>query len=250
MRSIFRLVVIIFLAFGIQNLYAQCIPGDTLSCPDPENNGEICPDSLALVFVGVPYHQELTMIPPSSIDTLGYTADLYHISLESIDGLPEGITWETNTDDNIFHAGVYYCILFSGTTNANPGEYPIKIEVDLYIKFLNDTLVLPGLIDSTSISVNVKWDPDDIDENNESELISKVWPNPLSTKLYLEFAENFNESAEIEIFNMMGNLLFYQRYDAGLTVINIDLSLLPKGVFMLSVKKDGIRQNKLITKFR
>ncbi|MDX1285096.1 MAG: hypothetical protein R3182_08795, partial [Draconibacterium sp.] len=68
MKRIIQLTVILFaLFFGTQYAYSQCTPLDSTSCPDPEENGQICPNILDTVIVGSEYMQEVTILPPSKI---------------------------------------------------------------------------------------------------------------------------------------------------------------------------------------
>ncbi len=250
MKRFIQLTFVIFLLFfGIQKVNSQCTPGDSISCPDPENNGEICPDILTPVFVGVEYSQEVTILAPPVLDTNDITIPLHHITLIEIGNLPEGISWEGNSINNEFLVGTYYCILLSGTTQVDAGIYPIKIVVDVYSSIGGNPIFLGQSIDSTSLTIHVKWDPDDIAENKEQHLINKVWPNPFSTKLYVELTENINETVEVEVFNMMGSRMFHQQYDGNSTVFNLDLSFLPEGVFMLGIKYRGKRYMQMVAKY-
>ena len=104
------------------NTMAQCIPGDSISCPDPENNGQICPDTIAPAYRGIDYTQDITFLAPAKIDTLSLSIDVYNITLVDIEGLPQGMEWETNAEDNEFYPEIYYCILFSGNTAVDTGN--------------------------------------------------------------------------------------------------------------------------------
>ena len=246
------LLISLFLPFffPMHLLQAQCTPGDEESCPDPENNGQICPDSIAPVIIGLPYNQEITMLPPSEIDTLGITAELFFIKLVSIDGLPEGIDWVTNTEDNIFQAGIYYCILFSGTSNAEEGLYPIKIEVNLYVNFFGDTLEVPGLIDSTSISMAVIHDYTAIGENSAESFVSNMWPNPFRKSLNIELSQTATSPVELKIYNMLGQVVYYRTYSPGTTqgILEVDGEYLPEGMYFISLESDKKRYTQLISR--
>lgn len=249
-KSTLTLILIIPFLFFVNQAVAQCTPGNEESCPDPEGNGEICPDTLAPVIISEPYHQEVTMIPPTEIDTLGYTAELYHIKLASIEGLPEGIAWETNSEGNIFDAGVYYCILFSGTSNAEEGVYPIKVVVDLYIKFLNDTLVLPGIVDSTSISMLVMQNASTIGERSVSPLVTNTWPNPFRDEFNIKLADSQTDPVELKIYNLLGQVVYNQYYQPRTSsdALKIEAEYLPDGVYFMSVKSNNERFTQLVTK--
>lgn len=245
------LFLIIPLFFYVNLTLAQCTPGDEESCPDPENNGQICPDSVAPVIIGVDYHQEITMLPPSEIDTLNITAELYYIKLVSIEGLPDGIDWVTNTDDNIFEAGTYYCILFSGNSTADEGTYPIKIEVDLYVKFFGDTLEVPGLVDSTSISMQV-MQPNAVGENGSFDFVTNVWPNPFQDELNIELVSSPNNPVELRIYNMLGQTVYNKIYSTASTdgILRIDAAFLPEGMYFVAIKNNNEQYTRLISRSR
>ncbi|MEJ2595024.1 MAG: T9SS type A sorting domain-containing protein [bacterium] len=227
---------------------AQCTPGDEVSCPDPENNGEICPDTLAPVFVNTAYHQEITMLPPSEIDTLNLNFDLHHITLIAVEGLPAGISWVTNAENDEFMAGIYYCILFSGQTTSPPGEYPLKIVVDLYALIAGDPVNIFTLTDSTSLSLEVKEGSSNIRE--ESGLISGVFPNPFHDKLLVRLSEDLNEPVDIHIYDLTGRVVFSRQWNTTGATQDIHLSLqeLPSGLYFLSVVQDKRKHSRLISK--
>jgi hypothetical protein len=228
---------------------SQCTPLDAETCPDPENNGEICPDTLAPVYVDVEYNQEATILAPPKIDTGGITIPLHHITLVSVDNLPEGITWETNALDNEFLVGTYYCILLSGTSGADVGDYPLKIVVDVYGNVGSTPVYLGESVDSTSLSIKVKWDPNGIEENGMSLQIGKVWPNPFSTELFIEPYPSVDGKCTIEIYNIIGNRLYQTELShLNKDVIKINLPDLPDGTFILSMLYEGRRYIQLVSK--
>ena len=59
MKTISTFIIAIFL-IGISpaTTIAQCTPGDETSCPDPENNGEVCPAVLPNGIIGKEYKQK------------------------------------------------------------------------------------------------------------------------------------------------------------------------------------------------
>ncbi|HDO26650.1 MAG TPA: T9SS type A sorting domain-containing protein [Bacteroidetes bacterium] len=241
-------LVMAFTFLGSASLFAQCAPGDSLSCPDPEGNGQICPDTLEPAFIAVPYHQEITFIAPVEIDTLGMQVTLDHVTLVSVDGLPEGIDWQTNAENNEFTAGIYYCILFSGTTNGPPGNYPLKIVVDVYGIVLNQVVKLMTTEDSTSLSMVVKWDPNTISEY--SGFFKKIWPNPFNDVLNIELAESITTSCQLEVYNLLGNPV-YQKTIPGTALekkLQFDGSFLPGGIYFIRLKYNGHRYTGMVYK--
>lgn len=247
-KKILFFLVMVFTFLGAGTSYAQCTPGDSLSCPDAEGNGQICPDSLQPVFIAVPYQQEVTFIAPLEIDTSGFQVTLHHVTLVSVDGLPEGLDWQTNAENNEFMAGIYYCILFSGTTNGPPGTYPLKVVVDVYGVVLNQVVKLMTTVDSTSLSMVVQWDPNTISEY--SGFFKKIWPNPFTNVLNIELAESINTPCQLAVYNLLGNLVYQKTIPANTLkqIVQFDGSFLPGGVYFIRLKYNGHRYTGMVYK--
>jgi len=242
------LIGLLFATLGPAMAFAQCTPGDSISCPDPENNGQICPDTLAPVYISVPYHQEITFIAPEEIDTMGFTAQLHHVTLVSVDGLPDGFDWQTNADNNEFTAGIYYCILFSGTTNGPPGQYPLKIKVDVYGYVMGTVTKLMTTLDSTSLFLDVGWDPNVITEY--SGFLKKIWPNPFSTDLYIELAEPIQSECRLQVYNLLGRKIFQETFSPGSfeRKLQFNGSFLPEGIYFIRLKYNGHQYTGMVYK--
>ncbi|NQU52640.1 MAG: T9SS type A sorting domain-containing protein [Bacteroidetes bacterium] len=251
MKRFIQLTILLFVLFiGLQHTYSQCTPADSIDCPDPEENGQICPKIPDTVFVGLEYLQEVTILPPPKLDTNNLTITIHHITLRELGNLPAGITWESNVENNEFMAGTYYCLRLSGTTYADPGAYPVKIAVEAFTKIGNTIISLGQTIDSTTLSIIVEGSPNAIAENTEPSSIIEVWPNPFSVMLNIALFENPNEVVEIEIFNIVGNRVYYRKINEYTTVYKANLSLLSEGVYILSIKNNNKRHLKKIVKHR
>ncbi|NOX85224.1 MAG: T9SS type A sorting domain-containing protein [Chlorobi bacterium] len=247
-KKIHFLFVVLFMLFGSATVIAQCTPGDSISCPDPEGNGQICPDTLEPVYINVPYDQEITFMAPEEIDTLGITAQIHHVTLVSIEGFPEGLDWQTNAENNEFTAGIYYCILFSGTTNGPPGTYPLKIVVDVYGIVLGNVVKLMTTEDSTSLSLEVKWDPNTISEY--SGFLKKMWPNPFSDNLYIELTEPIESSVLLQVYNLLGRKVYEKTFTAGNRDMKLRFrgSFLPDGIYFIRLKYNGHQYTGMVYK--
>ena len=86
------------------------------------------------------YNQQFTIIAPPEYDIEGTIIPLHHIKIVDVKNLPPGITWETNASDSVFMVGEYYCVLLSGICNET-GTFPLKIVVDVYIRFFWTTCI-------------------------------------------------------------------------------------------------------------
>ena len=190
--------------------FAQCTPGDSISCPDPENNGEVCPAVLPTIYDGVEYSQQFTVLAPPEFDTLGTVVPLHHITLLDVMNLPQGIEWQSNAPNNEFFTGTYYCVLLSGLTNANAGNYPLKIVVDIYASILGTPVKLATVEDSTSISVDVALNPNSIFENRANDENIAVWPLPFTNEFNVQLKTYSGGEALVEIYNMLGSNVLHQ----------------------------------------
>jgi hypothetical protein len=229
--------------------YGQCTPGDETTCPDPENNGEVCPAVLPNGIIGKAYNQQFTIIAPPEYDIEGTIIPLHHIKIVDVKNLPPGITWETNASDSIFMVGTYYCVLLSGICNET-GTFPLKIVVDVYIDFFGQPVYATQISDSTSISMKVTWDPDGIDSYQESTLAIKLWPNPFQNDIYFELPENDNNLVDVEIYSILGKILMSKSFSGNVNSnkYRLDISHLHEGTYLLKVNSGDKQVSKLIRK--
>ena len=236
--TLFTGVLLLFLNI---NSFSQCTPGNAITCPDPENNGEICPDSLPDLTLGEYYAESITILPPPEVEVIpGYPpVVLHHIQVMDIQNLPPGISWVSNAPDSIFMVGTYYCILLDGTP-TDTGTYFLKIIVDAYIPGIggSDPIFLGTTIDSASVALTVLNNQYGINEldNNALKFISAV-PNPFSGSTEIKFISKEKSEIEFAVYNLVGEKIFKQSIFAssGENTINYDGSCLPKGLYIFSV---------------
>lgn len=232
---------ILCLVFGLflaQATFGQCTPGDSLSCPDPENNGEVCPESLPNAMVNQLYQQEFTILaPPAYHDSLtGFNIDLHHIKLLDVGNLPPGISWISNTEDSVFMVGTYYCVLMEGTPTET-GEYPLEIQVEIYVNFFGTPVLADTIIDSTSLKIDV------IEESGlkETRLFTiqslETFPNPFDSQVEIVFNLTEPEEITIEVYNMLGKIIHSEIIKAnfGENKLQFDGSKLKPGIYFCSL---------------
>ena len=236
-------ITLICLSFGIfimNKLNAQCTPGDSLTCPDPENNGQICPATLAEANTNQAYMQEFTILPPPEyiIDSVNnIVIELHHIIIKDIGNLPDGISWQPNADDSIFMVGTYCCVLLSGTPTVAVHDR-LKIEVDIYVPgILGSPPIFAGTItDSTSLTIDVN--PTGITEFGAKALrLIDARPNPFSTNLDLTYFVAEPGTIYFQFFNLLGGLIHQETINTqyGENHIHFDGSMLKPGVYMYSI---------------
>ncbi|MCS6935598.1 MAG: T9SS type A sorting domain-containing protein [Chitinophagales bacterium] len=86
-------------------------------------------DSLPCAQIGVLYDQKVDMqIPPSTVFQ-GNNATINWIRIDSIENLPCGICWRSNSANNQFNGNSAGCIRLTGTTYDKPGQYKLRIRI-------------------------------------------------------------------------------------------------------------------------
>ncbi len=234
--SILIIATIGLLSVNVSN--AQCTPGDSISCPDIENNGELCPDTLPGAIAGQLYHQDFTILAPPE-----YTADsiifipLHHIKLMDIENLPAGISWVSNAEDSIFMVGTYYCVLMEGTPTL-AGHYPLKIKVGVYINVGEIPVYAGEVTDSTSLFIDVIWDPDGISnpETGNFRLINSG-PNPFYATTQIGLYVIHPEKIYLDIYNLLGIRLYHEEafLDSGENFFRFNGASLSEGMYFYTV---------------
>lgn len=219
----------------------QCTPGDETTCPDPENNGQVCPATMPDATIDQMYSQEFTILPPPEYvldSSSGTVIQLHHIKIKDVGNLPPGISWVSNAEDSIFMVGTYYCVLLDGTPTEK-GSFKLEIEVDVYIPgVLGSPPIFVGTFtDSTSLSMNVT-DPNGIGEfSPERFSMVSAAPNPFTQFSRLSFESAEPDKYMFELLDITGNLIIQQSFKAkqGLNVLPINGSELQAGVYLFKL---------------
>ncbi len=250
MKTIFTLIISAFLlTMNPAISYGQCTPGDETTCPDTENNGEVCPAVLPNAIIDREYSQEFTIIAPPEYEWNEQIIPLHHLKIVDVTNLPPGVTWQTNASDSIFMVGTYYCVLLSGVS-AETGNFPLKIVVDVYVNFLGNPIYATQVVDSTSISMKVTWDPDGIESYQENSLVINLWPNPFNNELYFDLPDNENKTVSIQLFSILGNRLLSKSFTDHeyREQYRLDVSHLPNGTYLLKVNSGTKQVSRLVQK--
>ncbi len=242
-RKIFTLFILLPFIFIALDSFSQCEPATPEQCPDPDNNGAICPDTLAIGYAGFPYSQVATIVSPQ-VYIMNDTTEvaLHHIVLQEIGNLPPGYSWHTNAPDNIFMAGGYYCALISGTTDS-VADYALRIVVDVY------AVIFPGLppikvataIDSTSLTL-VVLDDSGIKENANSSFFARQnIPNPFQSETRVEFYSEKPGRIDFEVYSMLGEKVYAEKLEAarGENVLVFNGQKLPEGSYFYILRSES-----------
>ena len=155
-----------------------------------------------------------------------------------IGNLPEGITWESNAEDNVFNVGTYYCVLLEGTPIL-AGNYPMHITVDIYIPGIlgSPPINVGTVVDSTSLSIDVS--PSGVLELNSSSLFDMdISPNPFTDHIDISFIVNDSRQIFIELYDITGTLISKESIvaQAGQNTTHFDGSALQPGIYIYSIR--------------
>jgi hypothetical protein len=249
MKKRLRLLVFILLGFAaLPSVMAQCTPADSTSCPDPEGNGAVCPDTLQTAYLGQDYEQVVTMLIPSTYDTGIYSVPLHHVQLKDVAGLPEGIQWQSNADNNIFMAGNYYCVLFSGTP-VDTGHYVLKIVVDVYSSYNNVPIFVGTTVDSTSIWIDVV-DANAVNQESLNSLRFRAWPNPFRSRLQVDFVSNKPGKVAVDLYNLLGQALYHGEFFtiSGENTLQVPTQNISPQTMIVRLKQGDKAYTKIISK--
>ncbi|MCK9398722.1 MAG: hypothetical protein M0Q51_01855 [Bacteroidales bacterium] len=230
----FYLLLLSF-CFAAMTAWSQCEPASPEQCPDPENNGQVCPDSLTVARIGQLYSQVATIKPPAIYLMEDSTEiELHHVKLMEVGNLPAGITWQSNTIDSIFTAGEYYCVLMEGAP-VLAGDYPLRIVVDVYV------VVVPGwppikvatVTDSTSLTLVVVDDAGIKGNENTSLFVRQNIPNPFQCNTRIDFHSEIIGTVDFEVYSILGQRVYDQQIIAirGENSLIFNGQMLPEGPY-------------------
>ena len=233
--------VFVLLIFGLPQMsFSQCEP-DIINCLDTDEPGQMCPSVLPDGFLGEYYEQIITVLTPESGNVGELNITIHHLKLESIENLPEGITYNSETDE--FVANEAYCLSLTGTPIVT-GTYNLKITVIPYIRVLGLAVKWGEYVDSTSIVMNIGVSSYTNPLGNQDFALINAYPNPFSSSTRIGYTESDVEDVELRVYNMLGRQMHYEMMESEIGENYFDFSGqdLPPGYYIYSV----IRKNRPI----
>ncbi len=204
------LVSSVLLMFFAGNSYSQCTP-DTVTCRDTLEPGQICPEIMPDGYLGEPYNQTVTILPPSSAIVYDIPITIVKIKIDTITNLPPGLVYEVNASE--LYPDTAYCALLSGIP-TQVGEYEISITVIPYIDLgsvvewfpvENDTSVKIYVYEEVTGAKDMDYDEFDVIGNR---------PNPFSETTELGFISDKSEQFKLNIYNYLGVLIYSETIEA------------------------------------
>jgi hypothetical protein len=249
MKKLYILIgIAIALSFPSISAYSQCDPLSSEQCPDPENNGQVCPDSLEPAFLNQFYSQVATIKTPAVYyqppDSTAIT--LHHVQLVELGNLPPGITWLSDSPDSNFIAGEYNCVLMEGQPES-AGLFPLRIKIDVYV------VVFPGfppvkvatVTDSTSLNLLVIDDSGTPEGGDWEVSESQNFPNPFRTETRIPFIADRPGEVSFNVYTLMGQLVHQEEFIAekGENEILFNGRDLPEGSYYFVIRTGNRKTN-------
>lgn len=261
MKHLFALIILVGTSI---NIHAQQCNGDTLTIPPSADSLAVFTppsDSLPCLVTGQYGADTLYFTTYSSLQ--GFKID--SLTIDSINNLPAGLCWATNSLTNTFNGGQNGVLVISGITGAQPGQYKLVIYVhgvtNLFpIPLSNlETLlgfryylkvICPG---NTCPAVDTAGGKDSlyipfirncnagINEVNKPFNNLTVSPNPFSNAVTVLFNAETAGVYTIRITNLLGEDVWSSSVKAaqGSNSVNVSSGGISSGVYIVSVS-DGI----------
>lgn len=235
-------LILISLILNGLNAFSQCDPMTPEECSDPENNGEICPDTLEVGFLNRFYSQVATIKPPAVyfLPPDSTEINLHHVKLMEVGNLPPGLTWTSNSADSVFIAGEYYCVLMEGTPDS-AGIYPLRVTVDVYVMVFNVPVKVATVTDSTSLSI-VVIDDTGIGESFESKVQSlQNVPNPFFSQTTVNYFTEKPANGTFEVYTIQGKRIHTENIHSnkGDNILVYNGINIEPGMYFYLIRLDG-----------
>jgi hypothetical protein len=223
-------------------------------------------DSLPVVRVGQAINQVIYFENYDTTRTGGTLIKIQTLKIDSIENLPAGLCWKTNKANNTFAGKETGVIEVTGTTNAAPGQYKLKIKISVVTNLapLNnlDAEAATGLryhvrvgcgntdlpVDSAAKPGSNPLYPAFIADNrtcpvsieNITENISEVsvMPNPFTTATNVTFSSEKEERYSVRLTNMLGSVVSSQEItskNGGNNTVTIENKNFNTGIYFVSI---------------
>jgi hypothetical protein len=204
---------------------------------------------------------------------VGFRINIVSLKIDAITNLPAGLCWVMDTASNTFGPGQTGVIYVNGTCTAPPGQYKMKIIIDLNTNVFNvrnkdvDSLFMqyhqpplsyfirvkrPGTccfgLDTINgkthyyVTDSVSTGPCTNDINEPSSAISglSINPNPFSSAAVLTFTTRTAGKYMVSMRNILGSEVMTQEINvsAGSQELALERKQLSPGVYLVSIS-DG-----------
>jgi len=241
--SLLFVVSALFLSISIS--HAQCEP-DTVTCKDTLQPGEFCPRSLPDGYVGQPYSEVITILPPSEYNYLGNVVTVLEIVVQAVKNMPPGLTYEASADTLLPDSA--YCVLLSGTPET-AGIYDLGITVSALVNIPSlGEIKIDSITDDTSVSIVIQ-SGSGLDDPTWNDQLVICGPNPFNNTTTIRLRSQGIEDAELRVYNLLGGIVYREqmRTSPGINHFGFDGQDLRHGTYIYHITTKGeIYTNRLL----
>lgn len=238
-------------AGGILGATAQCTPDasntDLISVPDgsqvvgtttyfpPITQGEI-------------YDEVVQIYIPASVELDGFgTVQVANLTLDDIEGLPEGLSYDCDNADCHWEADSNGCVTISGTvpTSVEDGEFVLTLVMSGTAMVGTLEVPVPAssmaqIIDSSgdyAVFTGSDAGLSTPELNAQSFNLKGNVPNPFQTTTTIRFSNAGNEIVNLHVYDLLGNVVSTQQVEtiAGENAIRFEANALSSGIYMYSL---------------
>lgn len=217
--------------------FAQCTP-------DTNMTGFLSPSKLPDATAGKKYDVFLSLRVPKD-STIVYNGSPVNVSVDSahvaaIKNVPSGFSWVCNRPTCTWAGGNIGCAVLTGTPDSSHlRKYEIWVYVVTYFKIIGITNP-PYFtrVDSSSIDLNIIGGANGLDDVAGKNIAFKMFPNPASKRASLLLDRTYADNAELMIFDLAGKLVQSNTMRLSQYESELDISNLPKGMYLLNLKSE------------
>ena len=234
------LLLISFIVLSTLQIQAQCVPNTSNTTPG------ITPDSatgLSAGTVGVLYSQVLQIFVPATTPVVIFgqtvTVTVVSVELNSLTGLPPGLTYACNPSNCLFPGNSNGCADISGTPTV-AGNYPLTAvitstgtvfgqpttQVDTLSYYVIDvTGAVSSIYESTGLGF----------------FMNQNSPNPCAEFTDIRYVVPSRGEVDFRLFNLIGKEVYRSLLspDQGENELRFDTRDLAPGVYMYSMTFNG-----------
>ena len=245
-ESMKKLLLLFSLLFAFTFTQAQeCEPD--LSFQD--STAGVYPIPNEIVCNNQSFELVLTVVVTETIELFGSTFDLDSIRVVNISGLPNGISFACNPSSCLFVSNSIGCAIASGTPNDALGEYPLSIDVEVFINGgsvpIEAGFPLPTDTNVYALTLVEENDPNCLQNPTNDWLRSQVsfeaMPNPTNGLTTIELTSRLTGDMTFSISNMMGQQVFTNAIQVfeGENRFDVDATDFANGIYLMSITKEN-----------